>query len=264
MSVQIDTIEHMFEHVSVSSSRHPMVSPGARQVTLERLREKIRGVEKPRVDIPVFPTLPGLDALFPEGGLRTGAVYTLSDHRSLLWALLATPTRHGHWAALVGMSHLGFAAAMDWGVDLERLVLLPQPGDRWWIALAELVDVIPLVVCRPSGSLPSASARERIEARLRERGGTLLLLGPWPSAHGHLVVEAVTWSGLQSGFGLLQTQQLECAYTPSHRAFSTRVTLRLGPEGIQVDYRVPTPVTALSPRVVESLPQAVTPARRAG
>ena len=53
----------------------------------------------------------------------------VTDSTSLLFALLAKPMAQGAWAAIVGMPDLGAAAAVEYGIDLGRLALVPRPGD---------------------------------------------------------------------------------------------------------------------------------------
>ncbi len=127
---------------------------------VQRLRSRLEEVEGRRMDAPVLPVHPALAALLPGGGLRAGAAYSVAPSGALLLALLARPSREGAWCAVVGMPEWGAEAADQAGILLERLVLVPEPGPRWFAVTAALVDVLPLVVVRP----PRAPAPPRRRA----------------------------------------------------------------------------------------------------
>lgn len=101
-----------------------------------------------------------LDELFPERGLRPGAVVALggtSGSISLLLGLLAGPLAAGSWGAVVGIPELGVEAAANLGINLEHLALLPRsaPG-----ASARLARSAGLVGPTSPGSAgPAALAR---------------------------------------------------------------------------------------------------------
>jgi hypothetical protein len=75
-----------------------------------------------------------LEGLFPEGGLRRGVTYEIDASASLLWTLLAAPTRQGVWCAVVGMPDVGVAAAEDMGVNLDSLILVPSPDHNGFLS----------------------------------------------------------------------------------------------------------------------------------
>src|SRR5919204_302425 len=50
----------------------------------------------------LLPVLPAVAGLLPDGGLRRGTVVVVAGSPRLALALLAGPTRAGHWAAAVG------------------------------------------------------------------------------------------------------------------------------------------------------------------
>ena len=79
------------------------------------------------------------------------------------------------------MPQLGAEAAEGLGVDLSRLVLIPDPGPRWLAVTATIAEVLPVVAVRPSGRASDAEV-SRLAARLRDRGAVLLVQGPWPQA----------------------------------------------------------------------------------
>ncbi len=197
---------------------------------------------------------PGMEALLPEGGLAPGAIYSVSPHASVMWALIAEATNQGHYVASVGLEHLGFRAAVEYGVSLDHLIVVPRAGRRWWPTVASLVDVVSVVVVLPEGPLPSPTARDTLIARARERGCALLVIGDWPHAHGHIRVDNTRLSGLGRGWGVLASHELTLSYRPRRGASSYRVTLLRDGTGSSVVSSKPTPpVRHLTPRSQEGV-----------
>lgn len=174
---------------------------------LASLRAQLERVQGRRLDAPVLPVHPALAALLPGGGLRPGAAYSLSRSTSLLLGLLAQPSQAGSWCGVVGMPRLGAEAAERLGVDLTRLVLIPEPGPRWLAVTATIAEVLPVVAVRPAGRAPDAEI-SRLAARLRDRGAVLLVQGPWPQAEAVLELDAPEWSGLGRGHGYLSGREV--------------------------------------------------------
>ncbi|HYZ09141.1 MAG TPA: hypothetical protein VE709_11300, partial [Pseudonocardiaceae bacterium] len=85
-------------------------------------RLDIQGGRPYPVHAPLAPLLPG-------GGLRRGSVVAVRGSTALLLALLAAATTQGAWAAVVGIGDLGVLAAAEAGVAVQRLVLVPAPGE---------------------------------------------------------------------------------------------------------------------------------------
>jgi hypothetical protein len=126
---------------------------------------------------------------------------------SLLYTLLAGPA--GCWSALVGMPGLGLSAAAELGVDLDRVVLVPDPGADVLQVVSILIDGVDLVAVALPAPARVAPARQRvIGGRLRQRGSVLLVLGPWPGADLVLTARGVGWHGLGRGHGRLRDREL--------------------------------------------------------
>lgn len=174
---------------------------------VQALRAKLERAQGRRLDVPVLPTHPAFTGLLPGGGLRPGSAYSLAPFMSLLLALLARPTQEGTWCGVIGMPELGAEAAERLGVDLDRLVLVPDPGPRWLVVAATLAEVLPVVAVRPPGRVMDAEAA-RLGARLRDRGAVLLVQGHWPQTEATLRVSEPEWSGLGSGYGYLAGRAL--------------------------------------------------------
>lgn len=190
---------------------------------LARLRAQV-AVKEARIRPGLFPMHPELARLLPEGGLNPGSAYCLSGSGALLLALLAEPSREGHWCGVVGMPEFGAEAAGQAGVALERLALVPAPEDQWLAITAALVEALPVVAVRPSGRVREGDAA-RLMARLRDRGGVLLVHGHWPRAEATLVMSDVRWSGLGVGYGYLASREMTVTAT-SRRSPQPR-TVRL-------------------------------------
>jgi hypothetical protein len=118
----------------------------------------------------------------------------------LLTALLAGPSADGAWCGIIGVPEFGAEAAGQLGVDLERLVMVPHPGEHWLSVTAALADAVTVVVTKPGGRVRDADAA-RLAARLRQRGAMLIALGDWPGAVARLTMTESVWSGLGRGHG---------------------------------------------------------------
>ncbi|MFB8386926.1 hypothetical protein ACFC3F_07285 [Microbacterium sp. NPDC055910] len=169
---------------------------------LTRLRAQVERMQGRKLDAPVLPVLPALADLLPGGGLRPGSAYSLPRSTSLLLALLARASQDGSWCGVIGMPRLGAEAAESMGVDLSRLVLVPDPGRRWLAVAATIADVLPVVAVRPAGRAPDGEIA-RLAGRLRDRGAVLLVQGPWPQAEAVLEVGDASWTGVGRGHGYL-------------------------------------------------------------
>lgn len=148
-----------------------------------------------------LPLLSPLDQLFPRGGLSRGSVVEIEGSTWLALALAAGASQAGSWCAVVGLPSLGAAAAEEAGIDLDRLVLVPSPGQQWATAVGALLDGFDVVLARPTKQIKAAEAR-RLAARARERRAVIVTLGPWPDAVDlRLRVVGTEWAGLHAGYG---------------------------------------------------------------
>src|SRR6478609_7025648 len=177
-----------------------------------RLRSQLERVQGRRLDAPVLPVHPALASLLPGGGLRPGAAYSLPRSTSLLLALLGQASQSGTWCGVVGMPRLGAEAAEGMGIDLSRLVLIPDPGSRWLAVTATIAEVLPVVAVRPGGRATDGDV-SRLAARLRDRGAVLLVQGPWAQAEAIIDVADPDWSGLGRGHGYLSARELTVTVT---------------------------------------------------
>lgn len=147
-------------------------------------------------------TLPGLAGLVQ---LRTGASYGV-DNPSLAMALMAGPSQAGAWSAIVGAPDFGLEAAAAYGVDIDRTLVVPDPGDQWLNVVAGLIDVVSVVVVRPPGRVSDGQAA-RLASRLRQHEAILIAWGEWPRSEARLSLRSSSWVGLGQGHGHLAGRQ---------------------------------------------------------
>lgn len=184
----------------------------ARAETVQQLQARIRAMQAPGLGGRTLPTHPALAPLLPGGALRAGAAYAVPGSLGLAMLLLAGPGAAGSWCGVVGVPDFGIEAAAGLGVDLGRLVLVPDPGEHWLTVTAQIADVLPLVVVRPPQRATPGDAA-RLASRLRQRGATLVVLGPWAQAEATLEIEASSWLGLGAGSGYLAGREALVAVT---------------------------------------------------
>jgi hypothetical protein len=135
---------------------------------------------------------------------------------SLLWRLLAGPTRSGAWCALVGMPRVYPLAATAAGVDLGRVALV-DPGPLVVEAAGTLAEGVAAVVVPSEGLTPTQT--RRLAARARKSGTAIIWweTRPVAGADARLEVAQARWKGLRPnagrrwGAGRLDACELEVA-----------------------------------------------------
>ena len=171
------------------------------------LRTKIKQLEKSGLGSRLLPTYPALGRLLPHGGLQRGATYSVAESSTLAMAMLAGPSAAGAWCAVLGMPEFGIEAAAQLGIDLARLVLVPEPGDQWLTVSAALVDVVGVLLLRAPGPVSSSQAA-RLSARIRQRGCVVVAMRAWPQAEAELRLGEERWDGLGEGYGVLNERAM--------------------------------------------------------
>lgn len=179
---------------------------------VHELQARIRGMQRTTLDTRALPTHPALGELLPGGALAAGGVYAVDNSTTLALGLLQGPSAAGSWCAVVGVPDLGIEATAGLGLDLERLVLVPHPGEQWLSVVSALVDVVSVVLVKPPlregrARLGDAAA-SKLASRLRQREAVLVSLGEWPRTDARLTVTASTWAGIGAGFGHLTARQV--------------------------------------------------------
>ena len=160
-----------------------------------------------------LPVLPALAALLPEAGLRRGstvAVTGLGHARPgpAGRALGRGVVGRGRWAC----PSLGLEAAAELGVALERLALVPAPGDRawprWWPPCST-----PSTSCSPRRRPGARRARPPPHRPGPRARGVLVVLGSRglgaEPVDLQLTVTGGRWEGLGRGHGQLRARQVE-------------------------------------------------------
>lgn len=216
---------------------------------IHRLRREIARMQRRRSETTLLPLDPALEGLLPDPGLRVGSVYSLSPSPSLLGALLAAPSQSGSWCAIIGMPTIGVEAMADLGVDLDRLVLVPDPGPRWLTIATALSEVIPLIAVHPRSRASDADVA-RLGARLRDRGCTMLVTARWPQSEATITVEETEWHGLGAGWGLLADRTVTLRASGRRQEAPHRVRVQM-PTALGGVRAAPAPL-----RPVASLPVA--------
>jgi hypothetical protein len=200
--------ERLFEHggVSIAADLAPAQAPD-----LDLLRARIRrleGTASPS-DVVGLGVPESLRSAFPSG-LRAGATYAATGSLTLALVLLAEACSQGAWSAVVGLPGLGLETATRLGLDLDRVLLVPAPGEQWSTVVAALAEIVPVVLARPVRLAPTEASR--LTARLRERGCTLLLTDPpapgWPAVQATLQASPAGWRGLGTGHGCLLQRRI--------------------------------------------------------
>jgi hypothetical protein len=208
---------------------------GASQSDVVReLQARIRGMQRTKLDTRVLPTHPALGELLPGGALEAGGTYAVENSTTLALGLLQGPSAAGAWCAVVGVPDLGVEAAAGLGIDLERLVLVPHPGEQWLSVVSALVDVVSVVLVRPPVGAAGrvrigAAAASKLASRLRQREAVLVSLGQdssaaWPGSDARLTVTESNWAGIGAGFGHLTARQV--TVSSSSRSWAGRAKSR--------------------------------------
>jgi hypothetical protein len=186
----------------------------------EELRARLGAAQAGWAVHRLLPVPAPLDTLFPGGGLARGTVVAVEGSIWLALGLVAAASQAGSWCAVVGMRHLGAAAAAEAGIDLTRLVLVPSPGRQWATAVGALLDGLDVVMVRAPRDVRAGEAR-RLAARARERRSTLVPIGPWPDTVDQRVrVTGSEWVGLHRGYGRITGRR--CRVAASGRGAAAR------------------------------------------
>jgi hypothetical protein len=97
--------------------------------------------------------------------------------------------------------------AAEYGIDLSRLALVPEPGEQWPSVVAALIDGIDIVIVATPADVPATTARP-LMARARQRGCVLVPTRVWPSCDLTLRLAGRQWYGLGHGHGRLRGQHV--------------------------------------------------------
>lgn len=161
----------------------------------------------------VLPVPDALTSLFPWGGIQKGTSLAVggSGAWSLAMAIMAKSLGSEGWLALVGAPDVGLVAAAEYGVRLDRVLVVETPPlHQWPTVVASLLEAVDVVAIIPDGRVGPRDAR-RLQARTREQGSVLLHLDgatTWPTVVDlTLGVTSSQWDGLGWGHGCLQSRR---------------------------------------------------------
>ncbi|MFJ8896583.1 hypothetical protein ACIRCZ_18515 [Leifsonia sp. NPDC102414] len=118
---------------------------------------------------------------------------------------LVGPSLAGGWCAVIRMPDFGLEAAAA-GIDLDRLILVPHPGER--PALSALVETTTVIAAHPR-KLPAAGDFARLQGRMRSRDTALVVDREWPGARATLTISGRRVHGVGAGWGHLSGHELD-------------------------------------------------------
>ncbi len=196
-------------HSSAATVTEPVVD----RAQVYELQSRIRQMQATTLESRRLETHPALSPLLPGGALKAGAAYAVRGSTTLVMAMLAGPSASGAWCGVVGMPDFGAEAAGRFGIDLDRLVLVPHPGEQWLTVTAAVVDVLSVVVVAPTSRARDGDIA-RLTARLRQREATLIVVGDWPQVEATLTVSRSGWDGLGGGTGYLSSRRVTVESAP--------------------------------------------------
>ena len=196
--------------------------------TVQDLQARIAAMQATTLGVRTLPTDPVVAPLLPGGALKAGVAYAVPGSLALAMLLMAGPSAAGAWVGVVGLPEFGVEAAAGFGVAVDRLVLVPEPGEHWLAVTAQIAEVLPVVLVAPPASGASPGETARLASRLRQRGSTLLVAGRWSGAEAELETVGGGWSGVGTGWGYLTGREAEVVVTAREIRSSYRVRLAAG------------------------------------
>lgn len=181
----------------------------------------------------VLPVASEIAELLPwPGGIRRGTTVAALGSTSLLMALLTDASAAGSWAAVVGMPAFGAVAAAEYGIDLTRLALVPEPGPQWPTVVSALLDGLDVVIVATPTDVPAGTARS-LMARARQRNAVIITTRPWPGCDVTIELVERRWHGLGQGRGRIRRQEVTLSATGRGRAAQRRqVTTAMPPPAV--------------------------------
>ena len=164
-----------------------------------------------------LPVDPALSGMLPGKSLQRGTVTLVAGRSgfgatSLGIALLAHASSNGHWCGVVGLRHPGVLAMKELGLDVDRVIFVPEPDNKWAEAAAELFDGVELLLVAPPHRVPHGTARQLI-ARAKERHVVMLVVlehaEHWPIVPEFtLSLVSSSWQGVGRGDGRLAARRV--------------------------------------------------------
>ncbi|GAA4010404.1 hypothetical protein GCM10022247_35750 [Allokutzneria multivorans] len=140
------------------------------------------------------------------------------------------------------MPTVSVVAAAEAGVVVERMPLVPRPGDALGAVVDALVDGMDVVAVAGLIGLRPQEIR-KVTARARQRGTVLMSVHAqdrWPGADLELRLAGGRWRGLGAGHGHLLAREVEVRASGRGAAARPRSTSALlpGPGGLVAEATV--------------------------
>lgn len=142
--------------------------------------------------------------------------------RTIMWSLVSAAMGQDGWCVVVGLSDVGWYAAQQAGVSLERVLYLPEGATPPILAAA--IDGADVAVLGPGHRLTPAEVRA-MSARLRNRGSLLVTSAPWPGAI-QLDARITHATGCSNGAGYVSEWILEARRGPTRVRLAAGETVR--------------------------------------
>jgi hypothetical protein len=167
----------------------------------------------------VVPVHEALTTVLPHGLVQGSTVGCTGDAAtSVALLVVAEATRRGAWVGIAGLGGLGIQAAVEAGVDVERVVAVRRHPDRlrdrllddgtWGQILAAMIDGFDVVLLGPQVQVRAGTAR-RVQARAQPRGTVIVLAGEVSGFTCDLQMRAdAVWEGLGDGHGHLRARRV--------------------------------------------------------
>lgn len=132
-------------------------------------------------------------------------------------ALLGTSLGAEGWVSVVGVPTFNLVAAADYGLRLDRVLVVTDPGpSRWGSVVSSLLEATDVVVVNPTRRVGQRDAR-RLGARIRDHESVLFCLDGgrgWPTGlDSNFSVAPQGWEGLGEGHGYLRGRRADVAAT---------------------------------------------------
>lgn len=131
-----------------------------------------------------------------KGELRGGEVYCSQGSIGQMIRALCSVLSEGQWCVAIALPQLGWGAAVELGVPVERTIAIPDVQGKAEQVLHYLIPYMD-VLC--VGAVPlSRAQQQKVAARVRHYRTVLLTVDPWPGISKSLP-QAVDASAAFSG-----------------------------------------------------------------
>ncbi|WP_072341703.1 hypothetical protein [Actinomyces urinae] len=137
--------------------------------------ERERRLEKARLSLIRAETAMGVSP----APLRAGNVWHVRGGNEALFEAVISLRKDDQWVGVVGVKNVGWCAALEKGIPLEKVIFVPRVKEQSLKVLAALIDGVDLVV---AGPLPLSAQNQRaLAGRARSRRSSVLTTVPWLS-----------------------------------------------------------------------------------